>query len=418
MTISNKADERFASWINQPYLDLSISQKGPLRLNRVESDYEYLANNQAPEHRMAQIIPQPFRESLVSETGLWQYHVNNPLELAENLRTNRWQLLCDKLNDYSQLNSKEQSRVIDMVATLAFHEVTREYVPEFSEKELAEDRAKAEMAYNRAISGFSLFLDYQIDYTEKELQKVAEHAPKNSIVRFNALISLIGETAAMVERIEPLESSVKVAYEELQQAKDLLGPFSYNLFMSRFYRGAGFLPMKKKDYPQMVEYMEKAEEYAKNIPHETKEQALMVEENFIPLYESRSKEALLIEDVDLAEKFVRKALDIDPYEIRTYVELGEILIRQEQFEEAAEVYRSGARMGPPGSPIAWFMAGQCHEKLEQWGLAADCYMLSSKADPLGISSLEQLSLVSKKIKYGHVYQEWLNERLKVLSDQD
>jgi tetratricopeptide (TPR) repeat protein len=132
---------------------------------------------------------------------------------------------------------------------------------------------------------------------------------------------------------------------------------------------------------------------------------------------SRVKEALLLEDIDLAEERVRKIVELDPFYSVYRLELGEVLIKQGKFEEACKIYRSAARLGPPGTAIAWFMAGQCHEKLGEIDIACDCYLASVEMDELAISAVERINKLAPNLGNSALVN-WSNIRLLQLREEE
>lgn len=80
------------------------------------------------------------------------------------------------------------------------------------------------------------------------------------------------------------------------------------------------------------------------------------------------------------------------------------------------IYRSAARLGPPGTAIAWFMAGQCHEKLKSPELACDCYLASLNLDSLAISAVERLTKLSPQLGNSALVQ-WSTVRFVELQEQ-
>jgi len=107
---------------------------------------------------------------------------------------------------------------------------------------------------------------------------------------------------------------------------------------------------------------------------------------------------------------------MEPLESRYHLELGEVLIKQDKLEEAAKVYRSATRLGPPGTPVAWFMAGQCHEKMGELEVASDCYLASLKIEPEAISVLQLLSNLAPRLGNPALIN-WSNLRLAELQEQ-
>ena len=112
--------------------------------------------------------------------------------------------------------------------------------------------------------------------------------------------------------------------------------------------------------------------------------------------ESRTKEALLLGKLDVAEDWARRAVRHAPSDPRGYLELGQVLIEQQRVRDALDSYRLAVRFGPPGTEIAWFMIGQCLEALDEPEHACDAYLASLDLDPLAISAAERLSEVAAK----------------------
>jgi tetratricopeptide (TPR) repeat protein len=112
------------------------------------------------------------------------------------------------------------------------------------------------------------------------------------------------------------------------------------------------------------------------------------------LLESRTKEAMWLGELDLAEARARELVELTPLDAKARIELGEVLLERGQLEAAGVEYRTAARLGPPGTAIAWFMAGQCDEARGQLDLAFDAYLASTEADPLGVSAFERVAALA------------------------
>ena len=118
---------------------------------------------------------------------------------------------------------------------------------------------------------------------------------------------------------------------------------------------------------------------------ETAAQRLLCLENMHPVLESRTKEAIWLGDYDLALKRAQTVAELDPYDSKTWVELGEIRIKRSEWALAAEAYVVAAMLGPPASAIGRHMAGVCFQKSGQDFLAAFFFKDALEVDPLGIS---------------------------------
>lgn len=115
-----------------------------------------------------------------------------------------------------------------------------------------------------------------------------------------------------------------------------------------------------------------------------------------PVFESRTKEAISLDDYSLAELRGRQFIEMCPTDSRARLNLGQVLLAQQKIEEALKHYRTACLLGPPGSEVAWFMLGQCYEALDQIDDAYRAYAMSLHFDPDGIFSREALIGILKK----------------------
>jgi tetratricopeptide (TPR) repeat protein len=410
--------------LNRPYFDLGLINISPLHVSGVEFSYRNLVADVPGTERLRLINPVTivhpvsFRESLIRETGLFQYQVDNPLQLVQELRTDRWNTLCNYLTNYQELQPVIKLRVINLLCSLCFHQAVLEYVPEMSETEIASSSTLANIAFCRAMSNVMLQSHSGRLENLKEFEKIANHAPLSSPARFNAAMKLITSYAKSFRNLKAAEYWLPVATEAFDNLKPSLDDFSYKRLTSVYYRAVVFIPLLKQDKETVIQEMDLCESLAEQLISECKGevQEIAANENLETVLESRSKEALWLKDIDLAEARARRLIQLEPLYSRYRLQLGEILIKQGKIEEAAKMYRSAARLGPPGTAIAWFMAGQCHEKLGELDIACDCYLASVQMDSLAISAVERLNHLAPSLGNSALLN-WSNTRLSELRDQ-
>lgn len=386
------------AWLNRPYFDLGPFNGGPLHLYGIEFSYRNLISNtpinDTPLTFGVQVkLPYSFRESLLRETGMTQYQVDNPLQLANELQTERWSKLCDYLTHYQKLQLITKYRVINLLSSLCLHPTVLEYVPEMSGSEIGSDPALAALALCRALSSLLLHQDYGTldNLNLKEFENIANHAPSGTQVRFSAALQLVVQYAKTFRNLEGAEFWRAIATKEIENLKPLLDDFGYRLLTSIYYRAVVFVPLLHGDKDKVIQEMDLCQSYAESLTCENEVQELVANENQNIILESRTKEALWLRDLDLAEERSRRLAQMDSLDPRYRLELGEILTKQGKIEEAAKVYRSATKLGPPGTDIAWFMAGQCYEVLGELEMACDCYLASLKIDPEAICAVERLT---------------------------
>jgi hypothetical protein len=151
-------DNSFINWVNRPFFDLGMYNDGAIHIQGIDFSYRNLieAESSCLTSKMSNPVtivhPISFRESLIRESGLLQYQLNNPLELANDLKTDRWNVLCNYLIDFQQLKPTTQLKVIHLLSSLCLHHAILEYVPLISKTEIAKSETFAKLSLFRAMS--------------------------------------------------------------------------------------------------------------------------------------------------------------------------------------------------------------------------------------------------------------------------
>jgi tetratricopeptide (TPR) repeat protein len=404
------------AWLNRQYLDLGPLNGGRAHHHGIEFSYNALANN-TPLTCGIQVNVSPlFRESLVTETGMYQYQVSNPLELPEELQTDRWRKLCEYLSHYHELPDLIKLRVMNLLRSLCFHQAVLEYIPEISASEISKNPELAALAWCRTLCSFITHFDNNTYDYLNDIELVANNAPSGSRIKVNAALQLVVEYTKYFGDIQSGEFWREVASKEIQLLKPSLNDFEYNVLMSNYYRSVSFIPFVHKDKEKVIEEMNLCEFHGRNIVCENHIQEVVAREVLCLLTESRSKEAIWLGDLDLAEERVRLIVELEPLETRYHLELAEILLKKGKIEDAANVYHSATKLGPPGTPVAWFMAGQCHEQLGELEVAGNCYLTSLQIDPQAISVMERLFNLALRLD-NPALTTWSQLRLTELKEQ-
>jgi tetratricopeptide (TPR) repeat protein len=160
--------------------------------------------------------------------------------------------------------------------------------------------------------------------------------------------------------------------------------------VSRFYRAAAFVPQRRGDHAEVVRMMDQAEHFALALRPTTEAQKLLQLENLYPVMESRAKEALWLGDLDLALTRAERLVELDPFDSRVWLELGQVRLERNEWAAAAEAYAVAATLGPPSSAVGRHMAGVCFRHLGQPLLATFFFKAAIDVDPQAISPHDEI----------------------------
>lgn len=403
----NDLEYSFTATLYQPYFNLGpVLPDGAFHPHGIEFDYLSLIEGvQYP--RIQSVLMPSYRQALVEEAGLPQYQVENPLQLAQDLRTERWQHLCDYVEHYKESPRLTQLQVLRLLGKLCLYQAILDLEPdEIQLSDIASGEVPAQIAYMRALAHYVFHLDNdEHPYNIDEFKQIATEAPRGCLARINALYQMIVQNVKHHNNLAAVEYWLPLHYQEIQEARPELDTFTYELLMSRYHRVAGFAPQMRRDKDGVIREMDQAEAYARNMPRKNWFQRIAADEMLYPVLESRTKEALWVGNLELAEARAQSLVDLCPMEPRAHLQLGQMLLERGKIEKAAIAYRSAARLGPPGTEISHFMLGQCYEALDQLELARESYLAALKVDNLSVSAAERLKAVTQALG-DHVLARW------------
>ena len=415
---------------NRPYVDLGPApDEGPLHVYGLELAWRALDDERLPPYAIQAHLPASFREELLRETGMPQYQVDDPLQLPEALRTERWQTLCDDLTRYQSLTPTIKLRVINVLRSLSLHRAVLAYVPELADEEIAHDPILATLSLRRAMSALTLRHGAGLPYNRADFERIGRAAPCGSLTQIGAALQLVAQDAKLHHDIATIASWAEVAATAIQHRTEPLDDFGVALLESVYQRAVTFLPFLRGERDELVAAMDRCEAHARHLQctAQTPEQQLLAREDLNIILQSRVKEALELQDLDAAEARVHQLVQREPWDPLYRHELGAVVLQRAQIAckrgdvhvqrakiaEAADAYHAAVRLGPPRTAVSWFNAGQCHQALEELALAGTCYQEALRVDPLALSVLERLTTVASQLGDPGLLQ-WSHRRLAEL----
>jgi tetratricopeptide (TPR) repeat protein len=320
----------------------------------------------------------------LKEADLAAYGGEDPRAVPAALRSARWASLCEAVDAWPELAPEPRWRLVLLLHALCFYSLISTLVPRGAED--------TELAYWGASARYVLGLpDRVTDYADADLaefERLAATPPAPAA--FNAALKVLAHRAKVGAPSEALAAWRARAERTLEAVAATADEFTRLLLTSRLHRAAAFVPQRAGDRPEVVRVMDAAERCARAMVPADDAQELLYLENLHPVLESRVKEALWLGDLDLALERARGVIEIDPYESRAWLELGEVRRRRGEHAAAAEAYAMAGTLGPPSSAIARHMAGLCFRDLGQPLLAAFFFKGALDVDPRAISPRDEI----------------------------
>jgi tetratricopeptide (TPR) repeat protein len=393
LALSESLGSRFSTWLLRPYLDLGRLQAGPTHARSIDAGWQAYADPDSPSFLPQRALSPGFRVQLAEQAGA-PYAVSDPRDLAKDLRTERWHKLCQDLELWPKLSSVRKCRLAALLHSMCLYEPLLKLIPEDWSSESDADPCAAQLAFFRASAKFMLDLPKRTSSYDSGTMSAFEniaiddqcHAP----VRFNATAMVFVQKAkarAPLAELDDWGKRFEIAFAAVEDGEN---GFTPQLFKSRFYRGMGFLPQAAGNREAMIRTMDIAERQARDLAPTTAAEEILYRENLHAVLESRTKEALWLNDLELAASRASDLTRVDPYDSKAWVELGQVHYLQGNWQRAAEAYVVAAMLGPPASSVGRYMAGVCFGKLGLEFLAAFLFKETLEIDPLGISSRQEI----------------------------
>ena len=414
--LDGQLDNSFRRWLFRPYLDLEPAvPQAPYHLFGIDFSFRSLVENCRYPHIQACFNPS-FRKALIRDTGLNVYDVDSPLDLPDALMSERWEALCDAIRGFDDLPLTSQIRLSWTLSKMCFQKLVVELITPACNECIAKSDEDAGLAFARAYSRYRMNVDNASSpYSIDEIACIAGEAPPG-ISCIDANYQMVVQNAKHHADLAAVEYWQERHLEAIDRSRDKLDDFTYGFVMSRYHRVGGFIPQIKRQTHDLVEQMRLAEEYALALPQSDDVYRIAAGEVLYPVLESRTKEALWLGDTDLALERILRAVELSPHDSRALLQLGEVHLERDEPQLALAAYLRAARFAPPGREVAWYMAGQCFEALDDLESACDAYLASLEADPLGISAAEQLEVVATQLGYS-ILNQWVKPRLEQLQKQ-
>ena len=383
-----------ATSLLRPFIDLEPCRRGPLYARGLEQYWIAFIDIRRPRFVLQRTLPRPFRTQFLAETGLLEYQADDPRDIPSTLWSTRWRAMCEAVYAWEELTTDRQCRLALLLHALCFYSLIATIVPDRREAPPIGDADDAELAYWRASARYVLRLpDRVADYGEadlSELERIVATAPTHAPAAFNAALKVFTHKAKLGAPVGELLTWSARAERLLDTVVAKTDDFTRAILSSRFYRAAAFIPQRRGDRLEVVRMMTLAEHHARAMVPIGEAQELLYLENLHPLMESRAKEALWLGDLDLALERALCVVDLDPYDSRAWLEVGQVRLHRNEPALAAEAYASAATLGHPSTAIARHMAGLCFRHLAQPLMAAFFFGAALNIDPRATSPHEEI----------------------------
>ncbi|GLF95376.1 tetratricopeptide repeat protein [Streptomyces yaizuensis] len=381
----------FIGWLYRPYFDFGEWEAdGNSAVEGLSLAIRSLVEESDAYPRVHGISPPSVRRGIVRHAMLPEYLLDDPAELAPDLRTPAWRALCGQLADYAGLDRRARLRVLWALHRAGLHAAVlrHEHGPAPRSGTRLDDDTAA-LAFMRGQALYAQAIDGgPASAAVAELRGVRERARPGSWAHVEATYLLSSICVKMLDDVPGFRRHLE-RHARSVDASDAVGHERHKL-LSRYHRIAALAPQLAGDHAAMSREMDRAEHFCALMRRD--DSATRAEWGLLryALLESRTKEMFVLGDFERAEQYALSLTEHMPAEPRALLTLGQVHVERENIPEAAKAYRKAALLGPQITHVAQFMLGQCLEHLGDMDAARLAYAQAAASDPLGISTLQLL----------------------------
>jgi tetratricopeptide (TPR) repeat protein len=391
----------FRAELHKPYISLERGNVESFFGSGAVLTAELMASQDMPKPFWAQRqMPPSFREELAAELPFMSIAVSTPHETPISLRTPLWQALCDASTNWRDLTQSQRTHVARALINLGFYEyvLALHDILISSKVHLSpRERLQCEIAKVRIMRASSdkRFLPRDL---AAGLRDVAKTFSPSDVEFFVCCLSLL---LLSLTELKDIDQAKLWATQGQRSAETIAsaqaGPFVSGLLRSCWLRAFAMIPHAEGKLSDMKAIMNECEVTAEALCGADRAEQFLQRENLYSVYESAAKSSLVVNELETARVYLQKLNHFFPNDAKALITYGEFLMSTGDFAGAAAAYRRAGNCGPVGTAMAWFMAGQAYEHLDELPAAMECYSRSLKSDSLAISALDGLGGVASKL---------------------
>ncbi len=404
-------------FLNAPLIGLEPFVRGPLYSQAIDHYWHAFehADRVAP-FWIQRTLTQDFRNTLAREGGATAHVVDDPREVPEALRSERWAALCRAIDTWNELSARRQARLAALLHALCFHGLTQKLTSQRAAR--LDDADDVLLAYWSASAGYMVNLPQSVnDYSFADMtafERIARDGRGHAAMRFLASVKLLVHEAKTAGRLDALRAAATRA-EGLLAAAVQTRALLRHLYTSHFHRAVAMVSQAGGRSPDVTRHMDEAERHARAIRPRTTPDRILCRENLHPVLESRTKEAIWRREPERAVQLARAVVSVDPYDPKSWLELGEALALTDRLDDAACAYLSASVLGPPGSVIGVHMAGVCLERAGKPSMGYVLFLESVARDPLGRASIAHALAVARSapLPFRAGTDDWLRRMIRL-----
>ncbi|MEU2422269.1 tetratricopeptide repeat protein [Streptomyces sp. NPDC007851] len=376
----------------RPYIDLTKDGEVAVHADGVLLAYDHLVTGRTRPDWLQQLHPPAFRSLLAHSLGSQEIAHSDPSRALAGQTSPRVAVVLDYVRDAARLPARELYALTKLLAALGFYRYVLTGLPKPVQARWESDADWAACAYAFFSARANYATSYslgsparRVAYWPRDLIGFHGAAPRGSRARLDAAMRLCVFAGKILRNRDLVHQYARAAKAEFATFEDD-GSFHHRLLASKYLRAVSFEPMVDGDRDELRRVLDEAESHARALEPRDDSERLLKRDNLMILLETRTREAQWNHDLDKAEELVTHSTAMNPLDPMRHSVRGEVLAQRGKWGQAAAAFERAAALGPPLTPMAWYMAGQCRERLGEPDTALSHYFACVQVDPGAVSA--------------------------------
>lgn len=307
--------------------------------------------------------------------------------------------LFDYLDRIEELSALDLARVIRVVSALGYNQEALQLANKYTDPKSSErfdiDYWKSTTLHIRIIQAV-----WENQNPEAEiLGTYARYSQSEESLRIRLTTCIAGIVSSGQIRQESVLLRWRVEGFQLLheiQESERFSEFEKALLTSRFYRAACYYPFIRNDHATLREEMHQCENWAWQAVPTNSRQSLLKRENLFPMLETMARCWSALGEKEKAVSYLQRiVLEIDGWDSKAWLQLGDALFKARQLESALDAFLTAGYLYGPLARVAYYRAGTTFERLGDLHGAKICYLNSLRLWPRGTSPLLRLVELGK-----------------------
>ena len=343
----------------RPLIDLTPSQRAPMRLAMLQPVSEWIANPAGQVSWFSRIGVNGLRRQVVRHAGLDEYGCRKPSDLPHHLWTPGWERLVGAIERFGDLDPYARAIVVFHLAQLTFCYYARSLTGVVGP---SDEPGHDHYAYQVAR------VHVRLPGHAAEAMPVLESLTGNHHDPGLAMLAAAQGVGQAVRSLNDVELSRRFEQAAQQPAAAVTG-WHGHLALSRFHRAVALLRVAERDTAGMRAELGKAwhqhDEMAAAAPPDAVSRMIVTENRRI-LIESEIKSVFRVEEEDSHRRlhaWADELVRLDPYCVEALLVAGDGYAVTSDWACAARLYVRAGELGTTAGATGWYRAAQCFDHL-------------------------------------------------------